>query len=193
MRGFGCPLAVCPPKRPRPFAHYRTFLLKLFGHLRDIPAKILGSPAQRFGFPAFRGTYRTFFAPTPSHGRHPPHRKISGPKSLGLCSFSCLIFPGASFFGIEMSFLWYRGGLSLWYRDLFLGIEILHSVVHHLDRLLPGMNPCMLFWASISCKLEVKKISTLKRRKNDISIPTKRVTRFFLQDILQDILQDNEW
>ena len=20
---FGCPLAVCPPKRPRPFAHYR--------------------------------------------------------------------------------------------------------------------------------------------------------------------------
>ena len=31
-----------------------------------------------------------FLAPTPSRGRPPPHPKISGPKSLGLGSFSCL-------------------------------------------------------------------------------------------------------
>ena len=29
-------------------------------------------------------------APTPSRGRPPPHRKIPGLKSLGLCFFSCL-------------------------------------------------------------------------------------------------------
>ena len=31
-----------------------------------------------------------------------------------------------------------------WYQDLFFGIEILHSVVQHLDRLLPGINLCVL-------------------------------------------------
>ena len=31
-----------------------------------------------------------FLAPTPSRGRPPPHQKISGLKSLGLSSFSCL-------------------------------------------------------------------------------------------------------
>ena len=72
-------------------------------------------------------------------------------------SVSCMADPfmraGASLFGIEMSFLWYRGGLSLicgveislWYRDLFFGIEILRSVVQHLDRLLPGISPRVLF------------------------------------------------
>ena len=38
----------------------------------------------------------------------------------------------------------------------FLGIEILHSVVQLLDHLLPWIIPCMLFWVSTSCKLEVK-------------------------------------
>ena len=44
---------------------------------------------------------------------------------------------GASFFGVEMSFLWYRGGLSLLFgiEISCFGIEILHSVVRHLDRL----------------------------------------------------------
>ena len=69
------------------------------------------------------------------------------------------------------------------YRDLFFGIEILHCVAQHLDRLLPGINLCVLFWASTSCKLEVredldteKKIETSRNLKKDISIPTKRVT-----------------
>ena len=31
---FGCPPAVCPPKRPRPFAHYRILPLRLFLALR---------------------------------------------------------------------------------------------------------------------------------------------------------------
>ena len=35
-----------------------------------------------------RGT-PNFLAPTPSCGKPLPHRKISGLKSLGLCSFSC--------------------------------------------------------------------------------------------------------
>ena len=70
-----------------------------------------------------------------------------------------------------------------WYRDLFFGIEIRHSVVQHLDRLLPGLNLCVLFWASTSCELEVKedldtekKIGKSRDLKEDISIPTKRVT-----------------
>ena len=32
-----------------------------------------------------------------------------------------------------------------WYRDLFFGIEILHSVVQHLDHLHPGVNLCVPF------------------------------------------------
>ena len=50
---------------------------------------------------------------------------------------------GASFFGIEISFLWYRDGLSLLFgiEISFLGIEILHSLVQPLDHLLPGIDP----------------------------------------------------
>ena len=67
----------------------RIFSLKCFEHLRDIPAKILGCPAQKFGFPAW--VFRDIpFRPTPSHGRPPPHPKISGPKSLRLGSFFSL-------------------------------------------------------------------------------------------------------
>ena len=67
-------------------------------------------------------------------------------------------------------------------RSLF-GIEILHSVVQHLDSLLPRINQCVLFRASTSCKMEVKEdLDTEKKTqksrypKKDISIPTKRVT-----------------
>ena len=74
---------------------------------------------------------------------------------------------------------------AFWYRDLFFGIEILHSVVQHLDRPLLGINLYVPFWASTSCKLEVKedldaekKIEKSRDLKKDISIPTKRVTRF---------------
>ena len=61
-------------------------------------------------------------------------------------------------------------------RSLF-GIEILHSVLQYLDRLLPGIKVCVLFWASTSCKLEVKedldtekKIEKSRYPKKDISI-----------------------
>ena len=37
------------------------FSFLLFRHLRDIPAKIPGYPAKKFGFPGFRRTYRTFW------------------------------------------------------------------------------------------------------------------------------------
>ena len=62
------------------------------------------------------------------------------------------------FFGIEMSFFvvsrWPKSPFR--YRDLFFAIEILHCVAQHLDCLLPGINLCVLFWASTSCKLEVR-------------------------------------
>ena len=77
-----------------------------------------------------------------------------------------------------------------WYRDLFFGIEILHSVVPF-----PGMNLSLLFRALTSCKEEVKedletekKIEKSRYLKKDISIPTKRVTlnkRCFLNGVFQ--------
>ena len=53
-------------------------------------AKIPGYLDKTFGFPALRGTCRTFW-PTPSRGRPRPFTwKTSGPKSLSLCSFASL-------------------------------------------------------------------------------------------------------
>ena len=93
---------------------------------------------------------------------------------------------GGSFFGIEMFFFfWYRGGLSLFFgiKLFFFGIEILYSVVQHLYRPLLGIKLSVLFWASTSCKVEVKedldtekKIEKSRYPKKDISTPTKRVT-----------------
>ena len=90
-------------------------------------------------------------------------------------------------------FFWYRDVFLVvsrwpkspfWYRDLFFGIEILYSVVQHLYRPLPGINLSVLFWASTSCKADVKddldtekKIEKSRYLKKDISIPTKRVTQ----------------
>ena len=89
-------------------------------------------------------------------------------------------------------FFWYRDVFFVvsrwpkspfWYRDLLFGIEILHSVVQHLDCL--GINPCVLFgprhpvhWKSKKKKdLDTeKKIEKSRFPKKDISIPTKRVT-----------------
>ena len=61
-----------------------------FSGTPGIPAKIPGYPAKKFGFPGFRRTYRTFWPPTPSHGRPPPHPKISGQKKFG---FGLFFFP----------------------------------------------------------------------------------------------------
>ena len=49
--------------RPRiqgPKNKHELCFLKLSGNSRDIPSKIPGYPAQKFGFPRFRRTYRTF-------------------------------------------------------------------------------------------------------------------------------------
>ena len=74
-------------------------------------------------------------------------------------------------------------------RSLFFRIEILHSVVQHLDFSSSRDQPVLaFFWASTSCKMEVKedldakiedqkKNSMPKKRQCHISIPTKRVTR----------------
>ena len=63
------------------------FFLKLLGHPPDIPAKIGKYPAQKFGVPGFWRRTK-LFGPTRWRGRPSPHQKISGPKSLGSCSFS---------------------------------------------------------------------------------------------------------
>ena len=47
------------------------FFFKFFGHSQDIPAKIPGYPAKKFGFPGFlRRTYRIFW-PSPLHVEDP--------------------------------------------------------------------------------------------------------------------------
>ena len=57
------------------------------------------------------------------------------------------------------------GGLGLFLGiKIFFGIEILHSVVRHRDRLLHGKNLCMFFWASISRNLEVKEDLNIKQK-----------------------------
>ena len=79
---------------------------------------------------------------------------------------------GCIFFGIKMSFLWYRDGLSLLLvsRSLlgieisFFGVEILHYVVQHLDCLLPGINQCVPFGPRHPVKWRSTKISIPKRR-----------------------------
>ena len=93
-------------------------------------------------------------------------------------------------------FFWYRDVFFVvsrwpkspfWYRDLFFGIEILHSVVHHLDCLLPGVNPCVLFLGLDILRIgrskdldTEKKIKKSRYPKQDITIPTKRVTLKYL-------------
>ena len=71
-------------------------------------------------------------------------------------------------------FFWYRDVFFVasrwpkspfWYRDLYFGIEILYSVVQHLYRPLLGINPSVLFWASTSCKVEVKVLDDLDTEK----------------------------
>ena len=63
----------------------QTFFLKLFGHPRDIRAKIPGYHGKKFGFPGF---------PHPFTWKTPTHPKLSGPKSLGLGSFFLPWFQG---------------------------------------------------------------------------------------------------
>ena len=60
------------------------------------PSRNPGTSRQRLWFPWLSRDMPNFSAPTPSRGRPPPDRKISGPKSLASCSFSCLKMPGHS-------------------------------------------------------------------------------------------------
>ena len=52
------------------FKEVRVFkvFLKLFEHPRDIPLKIPGYPAKKFGFPGFEG-HMDFFGPHPFMGK----------------------------------------------------------------------------------------------------------------------------
>ena len=62
------------------------YFLKLFGHLRDIPAKIW----PKVWFPWVSKDIPNLLAPALSSGRPTPHRKISGPKSRVCVPFLCL-------------------------------------------------------------------------------------------------------
>ena len=53
-----------------------------------LPRKIPGYPAKKVGFSLVLRDIPNLLAPPHSRGRPPPQPKISGPKSLGLCSFS---------------------------------------------------------------------------------------------------------
>ena len=50
--------------------------------------------------------------------------------------------------------------------------RFLHSVLQHLDRLLPGINPCVLFWAQHPANWRSKK-SRCQKEDRKISIPQK--------------------
>ena len=107
--------------------------------------------------------------------------------------FSCLNKKRVHLFRIEMSFLWYRGGLSL-----LFSIEIsfsvsrsLHSVVQHLDCLLPRINQCALFGASTPCKMEVKEdLDTTKKIKN-LNTPQKTSQYQLKESPIKSIFQNH--
>ena len=92
----------------------------------------------------------------------------------------CLFFWGCVVFGIEMSFLWYGGGLSLlfgieisfWYQDSALCCSASRSSSSR-------DQPMRAFWASSSCKLEVKKISIPKRRSKNRDTPKRHLDANF--------------
>ena len=116
-----------------------------------------------------------------------PERRQAACKTPMFTSQKGPVLNGCVFFGCrDVFFVVSRCPKSpFWYQDLFFGIEILYSVVQHLYRPLLGINLSVLFWASTSCKVEVKedldtekKIEKSRYLKKDISIPTKRVTRF---------------
>ena len=109
--------------------------------------------------------------------------ETAGGNALALRSRETALFPaGASFLGIEMSFLWYRGGLSL-----LFGIEISFLVsrfcilFQHLDRLLPGINPCVLFGPRHPVNWRSKRISIPKRRSKNLDTP-KKTSRYQLKE-----------
>ena len=62
----------------------QIFFRKLFGQPQDIPAKIPGYPAKKFGFPGFRRTYRALnFGPHPFPWKTPTPPKDIRTKKFG--------------------------------------------------------------------------------------------------------------
>ena len=74
-----------------------NFFSQTFRALPGYPGKIPRYPRQKSLISLVSRDISNFLAPTPSRGRPLPHRKISGLKSLGLCSF----FVAPIFFGKE--------------------------------------------------------------------------------------------
>ena len=67
---------------------HKLFFLKLFGHPRDyLSRQNPGTSRPKDLISLVSMDIPNFLAPTPSCGRPLPNRKISGLKSLGLCSF----------------------------------------------------------------------------------------------------------
>ena len=77
-------MAVGAPYRGQKLNTY--FFFKPLGHPRTSRQKSRDIP-QKVCFPWASKDISNFLAPIPSHGRPPPERKTSRPKSLGLGSF----------------------------------------------------------------------------------------------------------
>ena len=87
-----------------------------------------------------------------------------------------------------MSFLWYRGGLSLllWYRDLFFRYwdsEFCCSAFL-------GSTSACLFWASTSCKFEVKEDLHTEKKIEKGQYP-KKTSRYQLKESPSKITLQN--
>ena len=80
----------------------QTFFSQTFRAFPGYPGKIPGYPAKKSLIPWVSRDIPNFLAPTLSRGRPPPHRKISGLKSLGLGSF---FVPEKSGFSFWFQFL----------------------------------------------------------------------------------------
>ena len=73
------------------------------------------------------------------------------------------------------------------HQDLFSGIDILQSVVQHLDCLLPGINQCVpFFWGSTSCKMEVKEDLVTKKKIKNLDTP-KKTSRYQLKEFPESL------
>ena len=155
------PLLNVPEKRPRLFR------------------KILGRPRRIHCY------WEMFFGPQKGHNKWRIEGRFRSATYPSLTNFWNSCFQWVHLFWCrDVVFVVSRWPKSpFWYRDLFSGIKkILHSAFQLLDRPLPGINLSVLFWASTSCKLEVKedldtekKIKKSRYQKTNISMPTKRV------------------
>ena len=127
---------------------HKPFFLRLFRPPRDIPAKSRDIPPKGLVSLGFEG-HTEVFGPHPSRGRPPPHPNISGPKSLGLGSFS---FPESklprSIPGVRCSL---HGSLH----------AVEHFIVHPVSRTHLQRNYCSAI--SWTCRFNVECLT--KRQK----------------------------